>query len=269
MKKNLLKSIIQMLYPILRMCLRHSVRYQDISENLKLSFINAAQKELEELNDKISISKISAMTGINRKEVARLINVDVAFGEVRDVVTRVIGQWQSDKNFTFKSGKPKPLSIEGTNSDFFKLVKTISNDMAPYTILYELERLNLVKKENNELFLRSDVYAPNNKDMEEGFGMLGEDIGDFINAVENNLFSSNKIPNLHLKTEYTKIPVDKLEEVREWIYIEGSSFHHKVRNFLANYDLDLNPRINCKPETTRVAYCSFSLSKQKDKDNEK
>ena len=258
-----------MLFPILKMCLKYAIRYQDVNENLKVGFIKAAQDELNKSGRKVSVSRISAMTGINRREVSRLIDSEFSLVEMKDLATKVIGQWQSDNDFTDKSGQPRALSSEGTNSDFFKLVQKVSSDLAPYTILYELERLNIIEKDADKVKLNVELYQAEAGNLEEGFSMLGEDIADIIAAVQDNTFSSHPIPNLHLKTEYNRIPVEKVNLIREWLLVEGSAFHKKVRDYLSDYDLDLNPNLGESKGSVKVSYCSFSYSEDGEKVEDK
>ena len=43
--------------------------------------------------------------------------------------------------------------------------------------------------------------------------------------------------------DYGGFPKEALPEIRQWLLVEGSKFHTKVRKHLARYDLDTNNKI--------------------------
>ena len=249
-----------MLFPLVRMCVRHSVKYQDVAEMLKRAFVKAAEDTLLDEQAKISISKVSVMTGVNRREVTRLLGAPFELPEVKDVTSRVIGQWQVDEEFLTRAGQPAVLSVEGLDSQFFKLVRKVSSDIAPYTVLYDLERLGLISRSERGVKLLSRVYTTSPDQIEDGLVMMSEDVEDLIHSIEENCFHPSEIPNLHLKTEYTNVSAAHIAEVKEWLLHEGSAFHRKVRTYLADFDLDVRPELKSNNSGLRVAYGSFSVA---------
>lgn len=89
------------------------------------------------------------MTGIHRKDVDRLILGERKVDPATDVFTRVFGQWQNDKRFS-KNGRPKALDLGGEAVYFAKLVQSVSKEHNPYTVLFELERLGFIKRQEIE-----------------------------------------------------------------------------------------------------------------------
>lgn len=132
--------------------------------------------------------------------------------------------------------KPFVLKLDGMESPFIQLIQSISTELNPYTVLFELERVGVVKRTSHGIKLLKSVYLT--KDKIEGYQFLSEDTDDLIQAVQENLEDQNNNPNLHLKTEYDNIPSTCIPQIKNWLLKEGSLFHKKARNFLSSFDSD-------------------------------
>ncbi len=246
------------LKPLMRFCLRHSVRIQEILEAVKIALIEAAKEEMIEREELINISRISVMTGIHRRDVMRIHRDEITLDGSKNFIPRLIGQWQSDKRFCVKGKKPRILSRQGEgNDEFEKLVRLVSNDLHPGTVLFELERLGIVRRVKDGVRLITAVYSPP-KNIRNGFELLAEDANDLIAAVEENIADTEAIPNLHAKTTYDNIRRDALPRIRKWFLNEGSSFHKRSREFLSRFDLDINPDPSHTATGVRVVLGTFS-----------
>jgi hypothetical protein len=235
---DVLKEILR---PIVRFCIRHSIKLQEISTALKELYVECARDDVAASGSRPSDSRIAAMTGVHRKDIARLQTEPAAESRKMDVVQRVIGQWRHDPRFSSSNGKPRTLKCEGTSSEFASLVSSISSDLNPYTVLNELMRTKSVTRTARGAKLVVGVYMPRN-DVKLGFSVLGSDIEALTTAVEENLLEEQRVKNLHIRTEFDKIPVSAMPQIRHWLLQEGTAFHAKVRNFLAQHDLDMNPK---------------------------
>lgn len=241
-----------------RFCLRHSIKLQDIIECLKQLLVEIAEEQLRSSGEEPNDSKLSLMTGVHRKDVTRLRKGSQPKKRSGDLITRIMGQWQNDKRFSGIRGKPRTLSFEGGEGEFAELVRSVSREIKPYSILAEMDRIGLVKRTSRGVKLVTPLYNIKG-DPEEGFRFLEEDTEDLYMAVEENIFARQEIPNLHIKTQYDKVPADKLGEIREWLIKEGSSYHQRARNYLSQYDRDINKSLGDSSETVRVAVASFSI----------
>ena len=246
-----------LLKPVVRFCLRHSLHVQDILESAKVLFVEIAAEELENNKKKPNIARLSAMTGLQRREVMRIYRDADIKEEPRGLVRRIIGQWQQDRRFLTKSRKPKVLSFDGPDSEFRMLCEEVSNDITAGTVFNELERIGAVKKVRNGVKLLARAYVPTG-DVKAGFGLLSDDIEDLSMAVEENILLQPDPPHMHVKTEYDNISPDSLEKIRDWIYREGSALHQKARNFISQFDQDINPSKDGTDESARVVLGSFS-----------
>lgn len=259
MREVVLPCLSIVLRPIARFCLRHSLKLQDATEILKRVFLDEAEAELRRRDGQVTASKLSVMTGVHRKDVARLSNNGGKGEWAEHVISRVIGQWQQDRRFiTAATKKPRTLTVEGEDSEFAKLVHSVSTDLNPYTVLFELERMQAVKRTSQGLKLASRIFIPKGN-VNQGFSLVSSDINDLLRAVEENLLHSPNTPNLHIKTEYDHIAERHIPRIKEWFIREGSALHQRARNFLSQFDSDINARPIGSERRMRVVVGSFSF----------
>lgn len=256
-RKIILDGITLLLLPIARFCLRRDVKIQDFVECAKRAFLQVGHEEISATGVESSTSRLSVITGLHRPDVRRLSSTTLD-DHARSIPTRILGHWQSDKRFLSKAGRPKSLKIEGENSEFVELVRAVSKDINPYTVLFELERSQSVERlSNGKIKLTSGVYVPAG-DLKQGFVFMSRDCHDLISSVEENLFSPATVPNLHISTEYDNISRDDLDEIREWLLEQGTLFHENAQTYLSQFDLDVHPRPHTEQRPMRVAVCAFS-----------
>lgn len=223
-----------------------------------MALLQVAAQSLQNNQERSSLCRLSTMTGVHRRDATRIYRDAQPKSNPRSLLGRIVVQWQQDPRFRTKQGKPKVLSIEGEDSDFKKLVTSITHDIAPGTVLIELERSGSVKRVRDGVKLENRIFMPS-ADLESGFAMLSRDLECLIWAVEENLLKSGKSPHLHISTIFDRISAEDEKEIREWLTREGSALHQKARNYLAKFDRDIHPELAAKGEEIRVFLNCFTL----------
>lgn len=241
LRTALLTGIKALLRPAVVFAVRRSFRIQDLTEALKEVFLDVAEDELQRDGAQVNVSRLSALTGLHRRDVMRLWRDEHEPKRGTDLVTRIVGQWQADKRFLTANGRPKTLQLEGRRGAFADLVSSVSSDLNPYTVLFELERAGTVERTERGIRLVRRSYQPRG-DLEEGMGLLQEDGTSLMHAVTQNLLDSPALENLHIKTVYDNIPQDDEEEIRRWFLRNGVAIHENARSFLGAKDRDINPK---------------------------
>ena len=254
-QKRRLECLRLLLRPAARYCINNSMTLQDIFLVAKEVLVDVADDEMRKQNKKVNISRLSVMTGVHRRDVMKIFNDGERLDESISLVSRVISQWENDRRFKGKNGRPKVLSLKGDRSQFRKLVSTVSQDLNPGTVLFELERSGMVEKTDKGLKLKSVAHVQ--KGADEGFELLARDNEDLVLSVVENVEDQPKPLNLHARTEFTNLYVDDVPTVRKWLLKEGTAFHKKVRNYLAKYDKDINPKAS-KSGGARAVLCAYS-----------
>jgi hypothetical protein len=264
----LMSALTALLRPIAGLCLRHSLRIQEILECFKVALIAAAEDQLTRSGETITKSRLHVMTGIHRKDIDRLSDEERTTPKPLSLIPRIIGQWLGDKNFRASSGTPRTLSFEGDNSDFHRLVRSVSRELNPAAVLFELERTAIVERRKDGLKLLREGYAPADK-IEHAFGVLAADCDDLMRTVEENIAGKEEIPNLHARTVFDNVHPESYEELRRWLMREGHELHRKARAMLSELDRDINPQITDRGHGVKVVLGTFSRISPKDAGSEK
>lgn len=254
---SLREGLRSLLRPVVRYCIRNSLKFPDLLEDVKNLFVELSKEEVTSHGQEASISKLSVISGLNRRDVTKIISRKLSPPEEANFLRKVLGQWESDPKFSIKNGKPRSLTVEGRNSEFSRLVRSVSQDLNSYTVLFELERVGAIKKEKGRVTRVREVFVPS-KDTKHGFRLLGGDIEDLVSGVSENILSIPDVPNLHVKTHYDNIAVESLPKIREWLLEKGAIFHEEVRRFLSKLDKDTNQKLDNKAGGARVAVGTFS-----------
>ena len=250
-----------MLAPITRYCVKHSVKLQDIIETVKISCVSEAKQELAKQEKKVTAAALSAVTGIHRKDVARIFKRKEPRKQGPSLITRVLGQWQADKRFTTKKGKPKTLSVGSAQSEFNILVQSVSVDVHSRTILEELVRIGAVQKSAQRVKLIKTLFMPRGQ-KKESYQMLSRDVKDLIYAVEENISSEDSLPHFHIRTEFDNVDIDELLNIKKWVLEQGDGFHTRMMKHLGQFDKDVNNKLAKKPCGGRVAVVGFGFTQK-------
>ncbi|MFN8391873.1 MAG: DUF6502 family protein [Bdellovibrionota bacterium] len=242
--------------PLIRFALRHSISVQQIIETVKQAVVQLGAEEMERAGQKVNVSRLSAMTGLHRRDVIRLRTESQSKPLPMPLAARVVNQWENDKRFLGKNGRPRVLQITPERNEFLKLLDSVSTDLHPGTVLFELERIGTVVRRSESVKLVRSHAVPKG-DVREGFAIVERDCDDLLHVVEENTLRENHPRNLHGRTEFDNIAEEDLPKIREWILREGGAFHKRVRKFLSTFDLDIHPRRGVRGGQT-VSLTTFS-----------
>jgi predicted XRE-type DNA-binding protein len=192
LKQGLLAAYRRLLKPLVRILLRNGVPFGEFAEVAKEAYIDVAARDFKVPNRKMSQARIAILTGLTRKEVARLVG-DKGKGkqELRsnhNRVTRVLTGWHTDANYTGPYGLPLELRFEGRNGYFFSnLVQKYSGDMAARAMLDELLRIGAVKETETGWYkVLTRTYMPVVDEM-DSLDRLASVIRNFINTIDRNI----------------------------------------------------------------------------------
>jgi len=189
-QKALFKAVQVLLRPLVRVLLRNGVAYGSFAELVKKIYVDVAFDDFSVPGKKQTISKVSAMTGLTRKEAKRLneLGDDADLGTVGryNRAVRVISGWLNDPLFTDLHEQPAMLPIEGEERSFAALVKKYSGDIPTQAMLDLLESSATVLVTGSEIRLKKHAYIPGG-DPADKLHILGADVGELITTIDHNL----------------------------------------------------------------------------------
>ncbi len=243
-KNTIQAAVVKLLRPLVRILLRNGVPYGAFADLAKKVYVDVASKEFGIAGKKQTDSRISVITGLNRKEVHRVKTLtepyDESVNERYHRGARVISAWVRHQQFLNASAQPADLPLEGEGASFSTLVKNFSGDMPVRAVLDELLRVNCVERlENGRIRLLTRAYLPGTEEGDK-IGILGNDVRDLIATIDHNLVMHNG-PFFQRKVEYDNVPEEFVEKLRTLSAKQGQDLLETLDQWLARHDRDTNP----------------------------
>ena len=184
------ESALKILRPLVRVLLRNGVSCGSFEEMVRKAYVDEAFSIGKKSQQKTTISSVSAQTGLSRKEVKRLSELqDEQHVEVEQKFNRairVISGWVNDKKFTDSSGKEKVLKLDGNSDSFSALVKQYSGDIPTRAMLDLLLAADCIQVEDSNVRLVKRAYVPGT-DSAEVIRIFGTDANELLNTIDFNL----------------------------------------------------------------------------------
>ncbi len=216
-KQVLIDALTQLLRPLVRITLRQGLSAEAFEEVVRRVYVDVAEKDFALAGKKQTTSRIGVLTGLNRKEVARLKKLPLTHDEQQPAsqnrVERVVSAWLSDASFQDEKGDPRPLAFQGEHS-FAELVRRYSGDMPARAVADELIRIGvLAEADDRKLRLLSRGYVPD-PESQELIRILGSHAEDWFNTFDHNMTHGRDEARYQRQVIYTDVPAQHAEEFR-------------------------------------------------------
>ena len=211
---KLLHAARRILYPLVRILLRNGIPSDALTELVRKTYVDVAEDEFGLEGRRQTTARISVITGLNRKEVARLRGGDALGDDDRSRWNRaatVLGAWLRDSDFHDRKGDPLDLSFDDGTPSFLDLVKKHSGDMQPRAIADELIRAGAIEVVEDKLRMTDRGYVPT-EDPEAVAEILGVDTGEFIETVDHNMQTGPDDKHLQVKVLADNVPAHHVDE---------------------------------------------------------
>jgi hypothetical protein len=219
LQETLNASVRMLLQPLVRILLRNGVAYGTLAELIRQIYVDVAFRDFAPPGKKQTISRVSAMTGLTRKEVKRLLEDDARVehdGQARySRAVRVISGWLHDERFLGATGKPAVLPVDAGQNSFALLVKEYSGDIPPRAMLSMLEEGGTVSVTKGRVRLVRHAYVPGGDPIEK-IKILGSDANELISTIDHNLTAAADSLWFQRKVSYDNIDpvaVGKLKKI--------------------------------------------------------
>ncbi|MGH7858756.1 MAG: DUF6502 family protein [Candidatus Binatia bacterium] len=244
-EEELVRATVETARPFAKRLLAFGVPFGRVERRLREMFVEVAESESTVPGKASTDSRISLLTGINRKEVHRLRSAGHkeaprSFSMNRAV--NLISRWLSSRETTDHAGHPLPIPYQAERGpSFVGLARQVTGDLAPRVFLDVLVRSGAVEvRERNMVALVSESYVPG-VDRAEGLQILAEDPPELVDTILRNVFSEESDRLLQRKIFYDNLGADALNRIRAEIRREGERFLRRVDRVLSRYDRDRNP----------------------------
>lgn len=241
-KQRLVKLVVRVLRPLIRILLRHGMSSQEFTEISRWVYVDVALHDKEfalKSRSRQFKSRAAVITGLSRKEVLRLSEYDGAEAlqeiEPYNRAARVLTGWTENPLFCTRKDKPKDLPIKGGTGSFHDLVRMYSGDVPPRAVLDELRRCGAVEIiDGDSVRLKQMVYFPrtDSTDMLDVVQMMG---GDLLESLDYNM--AHKVSKGEGRpcriAVSARLPEAAMDEVRGYIRKELDALSRKVHHFIS------------------------------------
>jgi len=212
MSSTLQKAVMRVLSPLVRLMLRHGVSHGEFSTWAKQAYVTEAAQHFG-LNEKTpTVSRMAIVTGINRKEVKRLLELPA---DIKPSIAkhnralRVVTGWLQDAKYQKNDGTPADLTYGDTDDTFNELVRRYGGDVPARALLDELERVGTVKRTGSQVQLMTQGYVPH-ESQDAMLDVFATSATDLLETIEYNL-SSTEHNRMQLSVVYDNVSEEGLQ----------------------------------------------------------
>jgi hypothetical protein len=189
-------ALAGLLSQVARLGVGKGLPYAQVEEMLRRAFVQAASQAHPGLPEHRKVSRISTTTGINRREVTRLVQAlaqpEATAARPRSLATEAFAHWRTQPVYRDGKGQPRPLPRLGPEPSFETLAQAITRDVHPRSLLDELVRLGLVHwEETSDLVQLARETFVASGDSARQLGFLGDNVGDHLRAAVDNVLGGN------------------------------------------------------------------------------
>jgi hypothetical protein len=238
-------AILRLLRPLVRLLLRNAIPFRTFAELAKRTFVTVAMEDFHLEGKKQTVSRVSTLTGLSRKEVRRVLRAphptDAEAIARYNRAARVITGWIRDPQFCNSHGRPRKLSWRKGGGMFGELVRRYSGDIPARAVLDELLRVGIVEREKDgRISLLTRGYVPSQSESDK-LGIMGSDVADLITTIDHNLQHGSTEPWFQRKVMYDNLPSEAMDKFKPLVIREGQTLLERLDRWLSRHDRDANP----------------------------
>ena len=217
----LVRALGRLLRPLVRMLVSHQIPYPFLANLLKTVYVEVADREFALPGRPQTISRVSLLTGVHRKDVKRLRGEDPESHAIPAAVSlgaQLVARWTGVAEFQDSDGHPLALARQGGSGlSFERLIESVSKDIRPRAVLDEWLRLGVVRIEESgdqqHIRLNAEAFVPQSGFDEKAF-YLGRNLRDHIATAAHNL--AGDVPSLlERSVYYDDLSAESVRELRE------------------------------------------------------
>lgn len=241
--RNLLRRLLT---PLVRILLRNQVSVSQFIDQVKEVYVEVADKDFSIPSKKNTLSRISVITGLSRKEVLRIKKQQEEELEHSpyklNKASSVITGWLKDRDFLDEDSKAidLPLTSDSDTASFEILVKRYGGDTTLRAVLDELISIGSVVKhaDTGLLQLLSFGYIPEQEI--EKLEIMSICARDFFETVSYNLEHESHEAHFQRQLTYTELPLSVVNDFKEFSKEKSLENMFEINRWLAERKTSLS-----------------------------
>lgn len=265
-KDTALSACRQLMEPIIGILLRNGVSHKDLALICKQLYVQVASEEFGIRGRDTNLSRVAILTGIDRKEVARIKeslqdnSQSQENQQHQDRLTRLLSAWHQDPDFCTPEHQPLPLAIEGESRSFALLARRYGGDFPASALLKELKRVGVVESqgqgEDEKVIATKRYFVPEQSDP-AALLRAGSVLNDIGATLYHNIYKakpdtgSARTPaplraqqalRFERRASNGRMPADTAAAFAQFVAQEGQGFLERVDAWLSAHEqTDLPP----------------------------
>jgi Family of unknown function (DUF6502) len=185
-------ALARLLAPLAQLAVARGVPHAVLDELLRAAVVTHAHAAHPGLPEHRRTSRVSATTGLNRREVQRLLDAQrtraAPAAPPRSPAAMVFAHWRATPAYRTRAGAPRVLPRTGPKPSFESLAHEVTRDVHPRALLEELLRLQLARHdaERDTVTLTERDFVPRGDPLRM-LQWLGANVGDHLAGAVANL----------------------------------------------------------------------------------
>lgn len=236
-KNKLLRAIILILRPLLRVLIRQELSFAEFAEVAKQAYVDVAYDHFSIPKRKTTYSRVAVLTGLSRKEVVRLAKLrNAPFPKAKVMpnrAQRVVNGWLTDAEFLDHKKMPLVLPMHGNCASFAALVGRYSGDITLGAVLDELERISVVSRpDKNSVELLSAGYVPQADDLEQ-IRIMSVSTADLLDTGVHNLDCAKEDARFQRQVTYANLSSAAAAEFKQYSEQKAEELLQQMNQYLS------------------------------------
>jgi hypothetical protein len=225
-------ALARLLAPLAQLAVDKGLPYSVLDELLRAAVVASAHAAHPTLPEHRRASRVSAATGLNRREVNRLLALQTqsAAQPARPLspAAAVFAHWRASPVYRTRAGAPRVLPRTGAAPSFESLAQEVTRDVHPRALLEELLRLHLAvhDAQRDTVALAKFNFVPRG-DAERMVHWLGANVGDHLAGAVANL-SSDEPRHADQAISADGLSAQSLSQVRPVVHAHWLRLHDEL-----------------------------------------
>lgn len=238
-KPAIQRSCEMLLRPIALLLLKCGMTWKEFSELSKQVFVDVATAEFGLRGRPTNVSRVSILTGVGRKEIARLRKADTddsppSVNRTNDA-TRVLSGWHQDPVYLGPDGTPLALVERGPVPSFETLFRRYGGDTPFQTLLKELKSAGSVETDAAGRLTAARRYHMPAAMSEQNVRLFGANLFDHARTLEQNVAGRKDARRFEGYASESRIRAADAAAFREFIEARGQRFLEDVDAWLHSH----------------------------------
>lgn len=198
---NLLDALLA---PTARILVARGVGFPAFAERMKSHYIAAAERQAKAEGNKITDSRLSVLTGLQRRDISRLKGSKPEEKRVHHL-SRLVALWQTQNDYS------REIPKSGPSPSFEALAHEVHRDVHPRTMLDALQAAGTVQLEGESVTLVETSYQPL-AGTEDQISYLAKNVGDHAAAATENVMGREP-RHFERAVHYTRLSADQIADL--------------------------------------------------------